>query len=181
MPSRLRVAIFAASVTLPVAALSFPALSQENLIHEIRGGVLVHDVDLWGAGDVEDGAAFNGELAFRSFGTLFGGQLRPVAGFSYVGGDRTSYGYVDARWERHWDRFFFGIGVGAALHDGELQREPGRKDLGSRVLFHIPIEAGYQITDANRISLYFEHVSNAWLADPNPGMDNIGVRLAHRF
>lgn len=179
MPNRL--AILAAAIAVFTISQSRPALSEENLIHEIRGGVLVHDVDIWGAGDVEDGAAVNGELAFRSFGTVLGGQLRPVLGASYVGGDRTSYAYADARWEYTQDWFFFGIGLGAAIHDGELERQPGRKDLGSRVLFHVPIEAGIQITDANRISVYFEHVSNAWLADPNPGMDNIGVRLAHRF
>ena len=161
--------------------LPLPAVSQENLIHELRGGVLVHDVDMWAAGDVEDGAAFNGELAFRSFGSLLGGQLRPALGASITGGDRTSYGYADARWEYTIENFFFGVGLGLAVHDGELRREPGRKDLGSRVLFHVPIEAGYQLTDTHRVSIYFEHVSNAWLADPNPGMDNIGVRLAHRF
>lgn len=169
-------AAFAALSLLPL-----PAVSQENFIHEVRGGVLVHDVDMWGAGNVEDGAAFNGELAFRSFGGLLGGQLRPAIGLSITGGDRTSLGYADVRWEYTMQRFFFGIGLGAAIHDGELRREPGRKDLGSRVLFHVPIEVGYQLTDANRVSVYFEHVSNAWLADPNPGMDNIGVRLAHRF
>ena len=178
MPSCLRPTIALAGFLL---LLPLPAVSQENLIHELRGGVLVHDVDMWAAGDIEDGASFNGELAFRSFGSLLGGQLRPAVGLSYAGGNRTSYGYADARWEYTAGRFFFGLGLGAAVHDGELHREPGRKDLGSRVLFHIPIEAGVQLTDANRLSLYFEHVSNAWLADPNPGMDNIGLRLAHRF
>lgn len=176
MPVLRPAAVLAALLFLP-----FQAVSQENLIYEIRGGALVHDVDLWGAGDVEDGAAFNGELAFRSFGSLLGGKLRPALGLSYTGGDRTSYAYADARWEYTAGQFFFGLGLGAALHDGELHREPGRKDLGSRMLFHIPIEVGYQFTEANRLSVYFEHVSNAWAADPNPGMDNIGVRLAHRF
>lgn len=177
MPNRLAIAV----VAIVLLVLCRPALSQENLIHELRGGVLVHDVNMWGAGDVEDGAAVNGELAFRSFGAVLDGQVRPVIGASYVSGDRTSYAYADARWEYTQDWFFFGIGLGAAIHDGELRREPGRKDLGSRILFHVPIEAGVQITDANRVSIYFEHVSNAWLADPNPGMDNIGLRLAHRF
>ncbi len=171
----------AALAVVTVLLLPFPAVCQENLIHEIRGGVLVHDVDMWGASDVEDGVVVNGELAFRSFGSLLGGRFRPVLGLSLTGGNRTSYGYADARWEYTAGWFFLGLGMGAAVHDGDLHREPGRKDLGSRVLFHIPVEAGVQLSEANRLSLYFEHVSNAWLADPNPGMDNIGLRLAHRF
>ena len=76
---------------------------------------------------------------------------------------------------------FFGIGLGAAIHDSSLKPDTRQKDLGSRVLFHVPAELGYQFTPANRLSLYFEHVSNADLADPNPGMDNIGIRFSHRF
>lgn len=179
MYSSFRFLIAAASLLLPLQAQA--QQREESLIHEIRGGILAHDVDMWAAGSVEDGVTFNGEVAFRSFGSLLGGQLRPAVGLSLSGGDRTSYGYADARWEYTVERFFFGLGLGAAIHDGETDYKPGRKNLGSRVLFHIPIEAGYQLTDANRVSVYFEHVSNAWLADPNPGMDNIGIRLAHRF
>ena len=49
------------------------------------------------------------------------------------------------------------------------------------MLFHIPLEIGFQVTPQNRISAYYEHVSNGYTAYPNPGMDNIGLRLAHRF
>jgi hypothetical protein len=49
------------------------------------------------------------------------------------------------------------------------------------VLFHLPVEVGLQITPNNRVSVYCEHVSNAFLATPNPGLDNLGVRFAHRF
>jgi hypothetical protein len=34
------------------------------------------------------------------------------------------------------------------------------------------------VTPNNRIALYYEHASNGFLAYPNPGMDNIGLRLA---
>ncbi|TMJ25437.1 MAG: acyloxyacyl hydrolase [Alphaproteobacteria bacterium] len=58
---------------------------------------------------------------------------------------------------------------------------PGHKALGSRVLFHIPLEIGVQVTPNNRVALYYEHASNGFTAYPNPGLDNIGLRLAHRF
>lgn len=177
-PFRLLLAL--AILLLPLSVVA-QERSREAFVHEIRGGVLLHDVDLWGSGDAEDGIVGNVELAFRSFGQVLGGSIRPALGVSIAEGGQTSYGYADARWEYTYDIFFFGIGLGAAIHDGELHREPGRKDLGSRVLFHVPIEAGLHVTPQNRVSLYFEHVSNAWLAEPNPGMDNIGIRLSHRF
>lgn len=170
-----------AAAPLPAVAQQSPA--QENLIHEVRGGLLLHGVEVWGTARDDDGAAVNGEIAFGSNRMLLDGRIRPVVGASIAGGERISYGYADLRWEYSAQSvpLFFGIGIGAAIHDGERDGRAGETDLGSRVLFHIPLEVGYQFTPANRISLYFEHVSNAWLADPNPGMDNIGVRLAHRF
>ena len=84
--------------------------------------------------------------------------------------------------------FASGVSFGAAIGIGGLvawllgqEKMNGRKALGSRVLFHPSAEIGFQVTPAHRVSAYFEHVSNAYLARPNPGMDNIGVRLSPRF
>jgi hypothetical protein len=56
-----------------------------------------------------------------------------------------------------------------------------RKALGSRVLFHIPVEIGYRLDEHNSLSAYFEHMSNAYTVDPNEGMDRLGVRYGYRF
>lgn len=177
--------VFRCLTVAAVAALPFAAAAQEagreGFVHELRLGLLQHDIAIVTADSVEDGAALNGELAFRSLTNFWGGSLRPVIGGTLSTENRTHYGYADLRWEALWDKVFFGIGLGGAIHDGELSRDKNRKDLGSRVLFHIPAELGYQFTPRNRVSLYFEHISNADLADPNPGMDSIGIRLSHRF
>jgi hypothetical protein len=77
---------------------------------------------------------------------------------------------------------FFGLGLGAAIHDGNLDpTEPDRKALGSRVLFHIPFELGYRFDERQSISVYFEHTSNGNLADHNEALDNIGIRYGYRF
>ncbi|WP_119418290.1 acyloxyacyl hydrolase [Desertibaculum subflavum] len=178
--SLLRLLTVAAMVALPLTAAA-QERDAAPLIYELRLGLLQHDIAIVAADDVEDGAALNGELAFRSLTDFWGGSLRPVLGGTFSTENRTHYGYFDLRWEALWDKVFFGIGLGGAIHDGELSRDRKNKDLGSRVLFHIPAELGYQFTPRNRISLYFEHISNADLADPNPGMDSIGLRLSHRF
>ena len=71
--------------------------------------------------------------------------------------------------------------LGAAVHDGPLDGRGDRKALGSRVLFHVPLELGWRWDQRSSVSLYFEHVSNAGLADENEGMDNIGMRYGYQF
>ncbi|MCO6428593.1 acyloxyacyl hydrolase [Nitrosomonas communis] len=59
-----------------------------------------------------------------------------------------------------------------------------RKTLGSQVLFRIPIEIGYRLGTRSALSVYFDHVSNASLADNNEGMDTfLGLdgRFGYRF
>ena len=159
-----------------------PVLAQ-SFIHEVRAGVLAHDVPIVGAGHYEDGVSLNAEVAFTPSLALFGGAIRPVLGGTFTTNQGTSWAYLDARWEWAGPLFFFGIGVGPSIHTGDslYYSYPGNKGLGSRVLFHVPLEVGLQVTPDNRISVYYEHASNAFLAYPNPGMDNVGLRLAHRF
>jgi lipid A 3-O-deacylase len=173
----------AVSALLAVAIAGFagPALAQQGILYEVRGGVLAHDVDLWAARGVEDGTTFNGELVFTPSYDLLGGKIRPAIGASLTTQDGTSYGYADAKWEWAGPIFFFGLGLGGAVHDGSQNGSRNEKALGSRVLFHIPAEVGWQFTDRNRVSLYFEHVSNGYTRDKNEGLDNIGLRLSHRF
>lgn len=162
-------------------ALPAPALAQ-GLIHEIRGGVLAHDVPLWASRRVDGGVAFNGEVAFAPSVKVLGfADLRPVVGGSFTTGNGTSLVYLDIRLEFMIDRFFFGAGVGPAIHNGNLTGTSGKKALGGRVLFHPSFEFGFQFSPQHRVSVYYEHISSAYIARPNPGLDNIGVRLSHRF
>ena len=168
-----------------LASLLFaaPVAAQSSLLYEFRGGVLAHDVPIVAAGKYEYGIGLNAELAFAPSLPLLGGAIRPVLGGTFATNNGTSWAYLDARWEWSGSLLFFGIGVGPAIQSGQSLccNTSGQKGLGSRVLFHVPVELGLQFTPNNRISVYYEHVSNAFLATPNPGMDNIGLRLAHRF
>ena len=78
--------------------------------------------------------------------------------------------------------WFLKLGLGGAVHDGERETlREGKKELGSQVLFHIPIELGRSVRGRHRISLYFDHVSNASLADENEGLDTLGLRYGYLF
>lgn len=148
---------------------------------ELRLGLLEHDVGLLPRRNHEDGLSINGELAFAPFSSYGRAAFRPVIGGSVSTEGRTNFAYADMRAEMLWDRVFFGLGLGAAVHDSKLRRTAHEKDLGWRVLFHVPAEIGFQITPNNRLSVYYEHLTNFGLDKDNEGMDNLGVRFAHKF
>lgn len=154
-------------------------------LRDIRLGVLGHDVDGFLSGfRREHGADFNAEIIFvRPCVAVLSGTLLPNLGVTVNDRGDTSKLYGGLIWEiQSQSGVFFNVGVGAAVHNGELRtRRRGKKALGSRVLFRIPIKFGYQITKHHRLSFMLAHVSNAYLADPNQGPDTLGIRYGYRF
>jgi lipid A 3-O-deacylase len=154
-------------------------------IDEIKVGALYHDMPgLWSGFSRERPAAdVNVELLFRPLAYTFGGSLRPVIGGTVNVNGETSKAYADLRWELEAPSgVFFGLGIGAALHNGKLDLvDDGRKALGSQVLFHPSAEIGYRFDGANSVSLYADHVSNGYSRRHNEAMDTLGLRFGHKF
>ena len=154
-------------------------------LYEVRMGILAHDVDnLWSGTSVEEGIDLNAELIFARPGVaVLNGKIRPNMGASINSRGDTSKLYAGILWEIEGRTgLFFDIGLGLAVHDGELKTEdPDRKQLGSRVLFRVPIEFGYALKAHHRIVISFDHISNAYLAEPNEGLDTLGLRYCYRF
>ena len=181
-------ALFALSTlalsTLAMATLALPATAG-GLVSEIKTGVLAHDVpDLWSGFRLESNSAdINVEVILAPSLAFLGGTIQPALGASINTQGDTSHAYIDARWQIEGPSgLFFSAGLGAAIHDGELGPVAiDKKALGSRVLFHIPFEVGLRLDQHNSLSIYFEHTSNANLANFNEGMDRIGVRYGYRF
>jgi hypothetical protein len=171
-----------------VAARSAPAAAGEDgvaaWLYEVKAGLLYHDMDyLWSGFRLENGVDFNGEVIFAPKLELLGGAFRGALGASVNSDGGTSKAYLDLRYMVEFDSgVFVSAGGGGAIHDGELT--PSRKDrkaLGSRLLFHIPFEAGYRFTPHQSLSIYYDHVSNAYLAKYNEGLDTLGLRYGYRF
>lgn len=174
------------AVALGLLVATGPAWAQDSadVVHEIKLGVLAHDVGgLWSGFNREDGVDINFEAILDPSWAVLGGALRPAFGVAVNTAGDTSKLYLDARWEYEWAAGpFVAIGLGAALHDGKLDDgHRDRKALGSRVLFHIPAELGYRFDRHHSLSAYFDHVSNAFLAKENDGMDTLGLRYGYRF
>lgn len=167
--------------TLPSTAEAGP----DGWLHEIRVGVLAHDVDgLWSNFKREDGTDYNAELVFSPSWQLWNGTVRPNVGFSINDGGDTSKVYGGAVWEYAWKSGpFIDIGLGAAVHDGETDEKnrPDKKEFGSSVLFRVSFEAGFTMGGRHRVSLMFDHISNGYLADPNDGLDTLGMRYGYLF
>jgi lipid A 3-O-deacylase len=161
-----------------------PAIA-EGLIYELKAGVLDHDVpNLWSGFRRETNTAdINIEAQLSPSMQAFFGTIRPAVGASISTDGQTSHAYIDARWTIEASSgLFFATGLGGAIHDGSTDNNDAtRKALGSRILFHIPIELGYRFDAHNSVSGYFEHTSNAYTMRYNQGLDRLGIRYGYRF
>ena len=159
--------------------------AEDNFINEVKIGGLYHDVpDLWSGFRQEPRSLdVNIEALLGPHVDVLWGTLRPAIGATINTRGATSKAYMDARWQiESASGIFFGIGLGGAVHDGTLApTDPNRKALGYRYLFHIPGELGYRWDGHNSISIYFEHISNAYTQNYNEGLDAMGVRYGYRF
>ena len=169
----------------PMVAYSDDQTDQQNYkwLAEIRTGILVHDVPIWSRTRNEGGVDFNAELIFGYPDyPLFSGILRTNLGFSINSQGDTSKIYSGLLWEYLWESgIFIDLGVGLTVHNGKIDNSDDRKELGSRILFRIPIEFGLVFAERHGISIMFDHISNAYLADPNEGLDTLGLRYSYRF
>jgi hypothetical protein len=170
----------------PLAAQVTPASDAcAGILYGFRLGLLAHDLGgLWSNTRSEGGVDGNAEIVFRkpSF-MLWGGAFLPNLGMSINSQGDTSKIYAGFVWEFLFGNgFFFNIGTGLAIHDGQLESEDdNKKQLGSRILLREPIEFGFMFYERHRISILFDHISNAGLANPNEGLDTLGVRYGFQF
>lgn len=174
----------AAAALLAVAAATAPAAHAETgWLDEGKLGASAHDITLGGQ-HREPGADITGELLFTSPSLLHAiGRPRPHLGIAVNTAGATSYAYFGLTWTATvLGRAFISGALGGAVHDGEINADrPDRKQLGSRILFHEYVEAGYRVTPVVSLSVFLDHISNADLARHNAGMTNLGLRTGFKF
>ncbi len=165
-----------------------------GVISEVRVGVLSHDIVFpnFRSPTVPDpfrhhferGVNLNAEVAFVSPRFLrYILSPRPRVGGSVNTRGYTSNAYADLDWRLQLGAgpFFEGF-LGGAVHDGKLRdANPQFAELGTRLLFHIGLEAGVRVFGRHGLSLFWEHMSNSALAHKNQGMDSAGIRYGFRF
>jgi hypothetical protein len=168
----------AIGLALAMAASAFAAAACQAGVSEIRFGVLAHDP----LTQKEEGVDLNAELFFDSW-TDGSWQLRPtIGGTVNLNGD-TSQAYLGLIYggpiSENW---FVEIGGGASVHNGKLETtDPERKELGSRVLFHVQASIGVMLSDTTSLSLYADHISNAGIEERNEGLETAGLRIGFKL
>ena len=189
----IRKSVFLFSIIWLSTGLTSSALSEEtpdkngisNILYGGRIGLLDHDVNgLWSGSRAEGGFDVNAEIVFKKPGfILWRGSILPNLGVTVNNQGDTSTLYGGFIWEFVSKAgVFFNTGLGLAVHNGELEtNDDQNKALGSRVLFRVPLEIGATFGKRHRISILFAHISNAYLADPNEGLDVLGVRYGFQF
>lgn len=150
----------------------------------MRFGLLYHDLGFWGGSGREEGFDINGELMFSPAAAFFSGSIHPNLGLSVNTSGGTSKIYAGGVWQyRGNSGWFVDLGLSMAIHNGETdsESEAEMNQLGSPILFRLSFEAGFSLTEHHQLSLLFDHMSNAYLVDPNEGLDTLGLRYGYRF
>lgn len=172
-------------LTVLVTSITAMEESMAGPVYEIKIGILDHDVDgLWSGSKIEEGDDLNLEIIFNSGANILSGTLRPNLGLSMNTSGDTSKVYGGGVLQYLWENgLFFDLGAGLAIHNGLLDEDGPveEKELGSRILFRFSAEAGLSLATRHRFSLLFDHVSNGYLAEPNEGLDTLGVRYGYAF
>lgn len=174
--------------------------------HPLGSQLIFHLPDL-PAGYIYEGQEENGttdvELVYRSrpLRILFKPRLTGKLQINTDG--RTSFASAGAEWRQHLlrGRVYLQGGIGLTVIDGyrftpdpfapglsrdEAQRRytiyRRRTAFGSTVLFNPNASIGVRLTPKWAVELAWEHYSHRQLfSEQNPGIDNLGVRLVHRF
>jgi lipid A 3-O-deacylase len=193
LPMVIRKSVFLFSMIWLTTGLTSTALTGETadkngnstILYGWRIGLLEHDVNgLWSGTQAEGGFDLNTEIVFKKprF-SLWRGSILPNLGLTLNNQGDTNTLYGGLIWEFVSKAgVFFNTGLGLAVHSGELETDDDqKKSLGSRILFRVPLEIGATIGTRHRISILFAHISNAYLADPNEGLDVLGVRYGIQF
>ena len=112
---------------------------------------------------------------------------RVVAGFSLNSAGDTNNGYLGFLWRlRLSSRWFAEYSLGLAYHDGVLHYRDSRyveprHEFGSRVVFRNAFLFGIHLSERWSLGLAVDHLSNAYLAPPNEGLNSVGLVLCVRL
>ena len=161
-----------------------PLPSVDEFVSTVTLGVQAHDVGILSPRD-EGGQNANLEILFATpddfLEELF--SPRPHLGLQVNDAGDTDQAYLGLTWDFDLIESLYGaLSFGLSVHDGTLQGVRYEdKELGSRVLFRESIELGLKISDRHTLSVMFDHVSNAGLAEVNEGLDTLGIRLGYQF
>jgi lipid A 3-O-deacylase len=175
--------LLAATAASALIGMSIPATAAD-WADEIRLGVYDHNSNLFATRHETSSPDINAEMLFKSPAFLSPiWSPRPQLGVNISTGSGTSIAYAGLAWDYNLtDSLFVEASFGGAIHNGETDhRTANRQDYGCRVMFHENASVGWRFDAQNSLMLTLDHMSNASLCSPNPGLTDIGVRYGFSF
>lgn len=186
-------------LALVLCSCASPALAQRLGIAELRGGLMIDDVELvsqapfWTVPHFETISLSN--LDTVAFDVLF--TSPEVDAFRWIGAPRPVLGLdlnlrhesmVHASFNWHLPvgntGFFAEAELGGALHNGMLTgATPPLRNLGCRALFYWSVNLGYQIDENWSVMATEQHASQFGLCGwtVNQGINYEGIRVGYKF
>lgn len=154
------------ALTLTMIALSTSALAAESKVNAASQDYLTGYAGIYNVMDNGSSSAqFGVEYRFKEWD--FG--IRPTLGAN-ADSRGAVYGYGGFNWEVPIGTSGFMITPNfmvGAYHEG------GSRDLGGALEFRSGIELAYQLANAHRVGVAFNHISNASIYDKNPGAETL--------
>ena len=154
---------------------STPANAQEFKI-----GVTQHDFDNKFGHRHEKGQNIIAEYLFNKMPNYL--RAFPHIGASINNKGFTSNIYTGLTWQFDLKNLVvIEASLGASLTNGEIQTTKKRRALGSKLMFRESFSVGYLIDRPHSVAIMIDHISNADIRKPNPGLTDIGIRYGYRF
>jgi lipid A 3-O-deacylase len=147
---------------------------------EIRIGLMQHDLGGNFKQRYEKGQNLIAEYIFNEeYKFLYG---LPHIGTSINSKGYTSSVYTGLTWRYQFLEVMFAeITFGGAVNNGETKKDKKRRSIGSNLIFRESFSLGVNLAANHSLSLMIDHMSNADLAPPNPGLTDVGIRYGYRF
>ena len=168
--------IYMPIVILLIILIKLSAASAE----EIRFGILSHDV---GANlKQRHEKEYNANIEY-----LFSNNYVFLLATPHIGTSLNTKGYTNSLYTGltwHFDftkKIFIEASFGGAIHNGNLKTSLKKRALGSRLLFRESFCLGVKVAEKHDISIMVDHMSNAGLVKPNPGLTDFGLRYGYKI
>jgi len=154
---------------------SISANAQERKI-----GIMQHDFDAKFAHRCEKGQNIIAEYLFDKMPNYL--RAFPHIGASINNKGFTSNIYTGLTWQFDLKDFMLiEASLGVSLNNGEIRTSKKRRALGLKLMFRESFSVGYLIDKQHSVAIMIDHISNADIRKPNPGLTDIGIRYGYRL
>lgn len=157
---------------MPIFFLIFNinTFAKEEHKHEIKAGLLKHDLAYFGGGKDEKGLDVNLEYV-RKIDYKWAPYMNVGGTYNPDGG--TDLFYVSAGYRLIRNSFYGHLDIGLTYHTDKAD--------ACSVLPREAIAVGYEFSDRFKMELFLDHISDAWCCEPNDSMETGGLRVGFGF